>query len=181
MCGQSGNYYVRYGNFYVLEKVQNGSKKCLQGLLESVESSHAVQEISCYLDKCIWKFFEPSNKWKVRMFSAFCDKCEDYMAEKSGGEMPLNFAKLYGLIVSTGLYIENNPYGKKVSACGEEARSIWGDFANDFSCLPDTGIWLAVAKSAYYDKLDAVETVQDMYNVLFDFFAENIELFDDRA
>lgn len=114
------------------------------------------------------------------MFSTFCDKCEMLMEEKHS-EMVLDFSKLYGLVVSAGLYVENNPYGKKVTACGEEARGVWSDFADDFSCLPNTGIWASVARSAHHDKFDTVENVEDFYAVLFDFFQNNMELFDDRV
>ena len=118
----------------------------------------------------------------MSMFGEFYDKCSDAFGEKFGGECELiNDSLLYGLIVAAGLYVENNPYGKRIKECGEEARGIWSDYANDFSCLPNTGIWGKVAKSEQYDKLDKVENLEQMYDVLFEFFIEHIELFDDRV
>lgn len=119
----------------------------------------------------------------MSMFGDFYDRCEDAMENKYGEENReiINDSKLYGLIVAAGLYTKNNPYGYRVAECGEEARSIWNDYAEDFSCLPNTGIWEDFCKSTQRDKLDFVENLEEFYCVLFEFFVENIELFDDRV
>ena len=112
----------------------------------------------------------------------FCDRCEDAMAIKYDEEREIiNNAMLYGLIVAAGMWVRNNPYGKRVKSIGQEAVGVWNDFALDFSCLPNTGIWSDVVKDrCTMEKLDVVENLEEFYDVLYDFFVKHIELFDDR-
>ena len=116
------------------------------------------------------------------MLSIFCDRCEDAMGIKYNEQREIiNNSLLYGLIVAAGMWVRNNPYGKRVKSIGQEAVDVWNDFALDFSCLPNTGIWSEVVKdSCTMEKLDVVENLEEFYDVLYDFFVKHIELFDDR-
>ena len=108
----------------------------------------------------------------ISMLSTFMENCENFNGEQCNDSM------LYGLVVSCGLWAGN---GDAVNPCEEvhkEAQGVWSDFANDFSCLPNTGIWSEVFKDEKtMESLSDVGTVENFYAVLFDFVKRHIELF----
>lgn len=105
----------------------------------------------------------------------FVRNCEEYANEKA---MPLNYSKLYGLVVVCGLYVGAEGNDNSAEAIKEQALSIWRDFGEDFSCMPNTGIWeIASADNCLMLGLDCAATVEEFYEALTEFFRHYVVIF----
>ena len=117
---------------------------------------------------------QPYNHEKgcIMSFELFLEKCEAYENHNT------NFANIYGLVVCAGLWCGNGGVEKPCEAVHKLACSVWHDFAEDFSCLPNTGIWENVyADEITMKALENVENEEFFFGVLYDFFVRHVELF----
>lgn len=96
---------------------------------------------------------------------------------ESKSNVTVNRAKVFGIVLTSALYVANTTEQRELAATLEKvADSIWSDFAKDFSCMPNTGIWEAAFAKGHLEKgvtlaekLDTVENIKDFYTLVFCF------------